>query len=187
MMPRLALLLAPFALTGCSFLSSGNLGEGCKVAEAYARHFLKEASGPIAVAHGPGGLMLPRRKEIEAIAREHPEFVGSQDLRLALAETDVWRLSPVTSCPNLRAFLDGAGILHDDAEIDRLADPATTTRYPFGILTMSMPVIDRDGHTAALTISENYGPLAGGTSWVLLEKRRDGSWIVKRIDALSVS
>lgn len=181
------LLLPPLLLAGCGSLSDGKLGEGCKVAEAYARQFLKEATGPIAVAHGPKGLMLPGRADLEAIVREHPEFVGRQDLRLAYAQGDVRRLSPVTSCPNLRAFLDGAGILHDDARIDRLANPGTMDRYPFGVLTMSMPVIDRDGRTAAMTISDQYGALAGGTALVTLEKSRDGAWIVKRTDTLSIS
>lgn len=186
-MRQFASVLALLFLTGCSFLADGNLGEGCKVAEAYARHFLKQAQQPIAVAHGPKGLRLAKRKEIDAFLREHPEHSNTQDLRLILAENDVRRLSPVATCPNLRAFLDNAGVLHDDVQIDRLANPRVADRYPFGVLTMSMPAIDRDGRTAAFTASEYYGPQAGGTDWVIMEKARDSSWVVKRTDHLSNS
>ncbi|MXO72815.1 hypothetical protein [Alteraurantiacibacter buctensis] len=115
---------------------------------------------------------------------ESPQLARDASVELALAAADVRDINVVENCPDLRAWLDSEGIIHDDRSLEaitRLED------WPVAMISISLPALADNGATALLYSYEGYGPLAGGLSSMIYKRDAQGGWVLHRTDHLTIS
>jgi hypothetical protein len=93
----------------------------------------------------------------------------------------------VVSCASVRKSLDRRHIRYGDSAADEAARTFTGSSYRSEILSVSLPVISRDGKEALLTSSSVSGPLAAGGSLEYLRRQPSGGWAVVSSAELWVS
>lgn len=93
----------------------------------------------------------------------------------------------ITSCASVRAILDRRRIRYGDKAADEAAQPSTGSFYKAELLSISLPVVSRDGKKAVLVSSSASGPLAAGGFLKYLRRLPSGAWVVVSSAGLWVS
>ena len=106
-------------------------------------------------------------------------------LNLLIKEAEVDKLKPVEECANIRQWLDLSHIIHDDAQIDAATEGKE--RYPFTLISISMPVVSDDRDHAQMMIGQVYGALAGGRYTIRLKRRENNRWRIENRTGTSVN
>jgi hypothetical protein len=117
----------------------------------------------------------------EAVSSEVAlQWVGTrppEELLKRFVTTD--RRSAVDACPNLRGYLTSKGVTYGDARVNELWEPALKTgrTNDFYVLSISLPVVSRDGRSALLTVGISCG-LTCGAGWTQYRALQHGHWTI---------
>ncbi len=183
---RLTGPLACAALLGATGCASGGGPVSplqCRIALAYIKDFKADAAKPIGVWSSPAG-WGGSLQDIDSWVKEHPQYAQTPEVARIRAQNRVQDISVVGSCAEVRAWLDGARIPHDDARIRQLT---AKEPWPIATLGMSLPVFTDGGATASFIVEEYWGGLGGSVSAIVYKRGADGRWRLVERDMLAIS
>ena len=93
----------------------------------------------------------------------------------------------ITSCASVEAALDKRRIKYGDEAAADVAQSFTGSSYKAELLSISLPLVSRDGKEAVLISSSATGPLAAGGFLEYLRRLPSGAWVVVSSAGLWVS
>lgn len=172
----LLLLASSVAFSGCDMTDSATdaKSESCAVAQAFITQELSK--GEFALDDSPVQGSFGWQ---DLAATQHDTSKSRPSSQLLSGLTEGYKKNLVSHCPVLVQRIKKAGTKVGGAAVDAIANSEDASGlYPAEIVSLSLPVVSKDGQSAVMIVDSVVGSEAGGGAIYYLRRGVDGDWQV---------